>query len=397
MGLGCAHGAHRQGLDGSLEGESASTVLEKSGWARSVGGVGPYLTLHSRAGITRAAADEALARLQIHELPSARGCTYVLPAADFALGLSVGQGFGDVSDLKVAQKLGVTDTEIERLRERIVGALKRGPLDPDGLKEALGSAVRNLGEEGKKKGVTTTLPIALGQLQLSGHIRRIPTDGRLDQQRYRYALWSPNPLAKCKWSREDAFAELARRFFRWIAPATLAEFQAFAGISGKAAKAAAASLELVEAEPGSGLLWTAQDRDAFEEFRTPKNPHYTLVSSVDGIALLRRSAANLVEEADQSSGLLAGGPKTGHLLDLPNHGIFDRGRLVGLWEFDPDTQSIVWASFIKKDKALESAVKKTEAFVRDELGDARSFSLDSAKSRQPKIAVLRQAAPGSSG
>jgi hypothetical protein len=71
---------HRQGLDGSLRGKPPATVLERSGWARSVGGVGPYLTLFARAGTSREAADAAVARLDIHELPAARGCTYVLPA-----------------------------------------------------------------------------------------------------------------------------------------------------------------------------------------------------------------------------------------------------------------------------------------------------------------------------
>jgi hypothetical protein len=49
-------------------------------------------------------------------------------------------------------------------------------------------------------------------------------------------------------------------------------------------------------------------------------------------------------------------------------------------------------SFVKPDRAMKDAVAKTEAFVRDELGDARSFSLDSPKSRAPKIAELRKAA-----
>ena len=69
--------SHRQGLDGQLVGASPATILERSGWARSVGGVGPYLTLHARAGISREAADDAVANLDIHELPAARGCTYV--------------------------------------------------------------------------------------------------------------------------------------------------------------------------------------------------------------------------------------------------------------------------------------------------------------------------------
>src|SRR5262245_63984427 len=77
----------RQGLDGALDGKPLSDVLERSGWARSVGGVGPYLTLFSRARTSREAADQAVERLEIHELPSARGCTYVVPASDFALAL----------------------------------------------------------------------------------------------------------------------------------------------------------------------------------------------------------------------------------------------------------------------------------------------------------------------
>ena len=62
-------------------------MLERSGWSRSVGGCGPYLTLFARAGLSRADADAAVAKLQIHELPSARGCTYVVPSSDFALAL----------------------------------------------------------------------------------------------------------------------------------------------------------------------------------------------------------------------------------------------------------------------------------------------------------------------
>ena len=77
--------AHRQGHDGSLLGQSASEVLEGAGWARSVAGAGPYLTLFSRAGLSRAEIDAAVADVTIHELPAARGCTYILPSADYAL------------------------------------------------------------------------------------------------------------------------------------------------------------------------------------------------------------------------------------------------------------------------------------------------------------------------
>ncbi len=77
----------RQGLDGSLLGADAATVLAVSGWARSVGGAGPYQTLLARAGLRRPAIDEAVASCAIAETPAARHCTYVVRAQDFALAL----------------------------------------------------------------------------------------------------------------------------------------------------------------------------------------------------------------------------------------------------------------------------------------------------------------------
>ncbi len=115
--------------------------------------------------------------------------------------------------------MGVTEKEIDKLCDAVVTALEKGPLDPDGLREATGKAVRNLGAEGKKKGLTTTLPVALGKLQASGDIRRVPTNGRFDQQRYQYALWRPNPLRSFKLSPEQVHTELARKYFGWIGPA----------------------------------------------------------------------------------------------------------------------------------------------------------------------------------
>src|SRR5205823_2048217 len=112
-------------------------------------------------------------------------------------------------------------------------ALAKGPMAPDDIREATGSASRNLGEEGKKKGMITTLPLALGLLQTKGDIRRIPINGRLDQQRYQYTLWRPNPLKNFKLSAQEAYVELARRYFRWIGPASAGEFQQFAGLGVK--------------------------------------------------------------------------------------------------------------------------------------------------------------------
>jgi winged helix DNA-binding protein len=385
---------HRQGLDGSLRGRRPAEVLERSGWARSVGGAGPYLTLFSRAGTSREATDAAVTKLEIHELPTARSCTYVLPASDFAIGLNVGQEFGG-GEMKVAAKLGVTEKEIDKLSDAVLAALEKNgaPLDPEGIRDATGKAWRSLGEEGKKKGITTTLPIALGRLQARGEIRRVPVNGRLDQQRYSYVRWKPNPLSSSKASTADAYTELARRFFRWVGPATLKEFQWFSALGVKTSKQAVEPLGLVPAENGSERLLLAEDASAFREFEAPDEPRYSLVSSLDAISATRRDVQTLLDAKDRDRKVLseAGERPLTALSDLPGHAIIDRGRLVGLWEYDVDTSSIVWAAFgVKQSRALESAVEETQAFVRDQLGDARSFSLDSPKSRVPRIEALRR-------
>jgi hypothetical protein len=182
----------QQGLDGSLAGKSPREALLRSGWSRSVGGANPYITIHSRTGASREEMDKAAAETEIHELPSARGCTYVLPKDHYGLGLTIAAGPGEGAEMSQARRfLGVTPEEIDRLAEAVVAALQKEPLDPAEIKKVVGDAARSLGEEGKKRGVGNTLPIALGRLQVEGRIRRVPVDARLDRQRYKYVAWNP--------------------------------------------------------------------------------------------------------------------------------------------------------------------------------------------------------------
>jgi hypothetical protein len=381
----------RQGFDGSRASESAAGILAGTGWARSVGGCGPYLTLFARTGIAREEVDAAVARLDIHELPAARGCTYVLPAGDFALGLTLAQASGG-GEMKVAEKLGVTAKEIDKLCDAVIRALEKGPLDPDGIREAAGKAVRSLGEEGKRKGLASTLPVALGRLQTEGEIRRIPVNGRLDQQRYHYTLWRPNPLRNSKMPAEEAYRVLARRFFEWIGPATLAEFQWFSGLGVKAAKTAVEALNLEPLATGDDRMLLPADRQAFEAFRPTKEPQYALASNLDSFFLLRRDLKTLLDAKDLERQVMTdkGCGALGGLMDLPSPAILDRGRIVGLWEYDPASQSIAWTAFVKKDRAMQDTVARMEDYVRTQLGDARSFSLDSPKSRKARIEGLRK-------
>lgn len=381
--------AHRQGLDGSLDGASPAKVLERVGWARSVGGANPYLTLFARAGTSQKASEEAVKRLQIHELPSARGCTYFLPASEFALGLTVGQGFSEQSAINTAKKhLGYTEKEHDKLCAAVLKVLGDKPMDPRAIKDAVGGAVRSFGDEGKKRGQTTSLPLALGFLQSHGEIRRVPLDERLDQQHYAYVNWKDSPLKKSKIEIEEAYTRLAAKYWSWIGPATMAQFQWFSGLGVKAAKDAVAPLKLVAL--GEGFLIHAKDLDAFKKFRAPKSPQYALTADLDSIVLLGRSIQHLVDAKDLKRKAFGekGARELSSFSDMPHHLILDRGQVVGFWEYEVSSGSIVWKAFGKPDPAMKKAVKRMEDFVRT-LGDARSFSLDSPESRQPRVDSLK--------
>ncbi|MGC9666709.1 DNA glycosylase AlkZ-like family protein [Planosporangium sp. 12N6] len=380
----------RQGLDGSLATAAPAVVLAATGWARSVGGANPYLTLFARAGTGRADADAAVRALDLHELPAARGCTYVVPAAHFALALQVGRGVAE-GELATLAKLGVARGEVDKLCDAVLEVVGTEPLDPAALKDRLGDAVRNLGEEGRKRGQSTTLPAALGLLQAAGEIRRVPVNGRLDQQRYGYVRWS---APRTGLTDEQARAELARLYFRWTGPAGLAHLRWFTGFTVAAAKAAVVDLELVDV--GEGLLLPADLRDEYAAHRVPERPAYALLAGIDALVLLRRDHRALLDAGDVERATPGGRP-LGGLADLPDHPIVDRGRIVGLWQYDPGEERIVWWSFgpPEDEVALRAAVGRTEEYVRDQLGDARGFSLDSPKSRAPRLAALRAAAAAS--
>lgn len=381
---------HRQGLDGSLSQSTHADLLANCGWARSVGGVGPYLTLLARNGASRADIDKAVAKAEIHELPAARNCTYVVPAAHYAIALRAGRDFGS-SEMKTALKLGATEKEIDKLCDAIQKCLKDKQLDPAEIRAATGDLSRGLGEEGKKKGLTTTLPIALGRLQTEGLIRRVSVDSRLDQQRYKYTAWTPCPLKGFDQSQEQVFTQLAELYFKWIGPASLSEFQWFSGLGVKAAKAAVEGLSLCPVDADQTLLMLEEDVDQFQKFKPSSKPDYQLLSSLDSITTLRRNVVSLLDPDDAEKPLPIDRKKeaAGALSDLPCHGIFDRGRLIGFWEYDYDKSEIVAFTFIKQDKQLKAKIDQMTAYIQGELGDARSFSLDSPKSRQGRIAELR--------
>lgn len=382
---------HRQGLDGSLAGHSSAEVFARAGWARSVGGANPYLTLFARAGIRREQVDTDVLALRIYELPSARGCTYVLGAEDFAWALKLGTDSADV--FRVLGRLGVDRGELTLLEEQVLHALAEAgrPLDPKQLKDELGDSVRSLGEEGKRQGASTTLPTALGLLQRDGRIRRVPANGRLDQQRYAYTLWDlpPSPL-----DIDAARTELIRKYLGWTGGATLKQFQWFSGFTVAQSKAALAAVGAAEVPTADGnALWMLPDDvGRLAVFDVPAEEQIQLLAGTDSLVIQRRNAGDLFTDGDGDATLL--GATLALQPDLPDHPILDRGRIIGLWQYDPAGQRIAHWLFAGSTPRVERRIAEVESWIREDLGDFRSFGLDSPASRQERIDALDAANAG---
>ncbi len=385
---------HRQGLDGSLAGCGSEQVFERAGWARSIGGANPYLTLFARAGIRREQVDADLKAHRILELPTARGCTYVLGWQDFAWALQLGRDSAEAT-FKVLGRLGVERGEITLLEEEVVHTLAEagGALDPRQLKEALGDSVRSLGEEGRKKGASTTLPTALGILQAHGRIRRVPANGRLDQQRYAYELWD---MAPSTLDDEAVQAELIRRYLGWTGGATFKQSQWFTGFTVAQSKAALAAAGAAEVPTAAGdVLWMMPaDVERLQAFEVPAEEQIQLLAGSDTFVLLRRNVPELLAEEDRSPELAGASALTA---DLPDHPIVDRGRIIGLWQYDPGVQRIVAWVFGGATPAVTRRIAEVEDWIREDLGDFRAFSLDSPAGRRKRIDKLAAARAGTAG
>lgn len=382
--------AHKQGLLSPLTG-TPEQILAQIGWCRTVGATSPYLALMARAGLTRSTIDQALAECTIHELPSARGCAYLLPKSDFALGLACAEDpSAPITPSSPERQLGITGVEIEALMEAVLIALESGPRDPQQLRDELGDKVRRFGEEGKKRGITTDLPGALGRLQNKGKIRRIPVNGRIDNERYTYALWPDNPLQNFTLTREETFAQLARRYESWLGPITLAEFQWFSGLSARAAKAAFALAGITD--QGSDLWALPETWDEFHAFRIPTEKPIHLLGSIDPYFLHTKNLSVSIrqEHQDRWRSLPAALNAKDSLADLATHAIIEGGDLVGLWHYDPDANSLLFTDWASEPANVKKAVDAMQAAIENDLGDVRIYSLDSPKSRQAVLQALRE-------
>jgi hypothetical protein len=222
---------------------SVADVVAGAGWIPSAGGAGPYLAIRARIpSVSRQDVDDAVfGRMEVLELPAVRDTAFLVPRADAGLALAAGRRAYD----ERLHKLPIDRRVVEALGEKILKTIGSAVFSTDQLRRALpAGSIEDLGDAGKRLGITSTLPAALKLLQVSGRVLRSTEDRRLDGKTQVYRRWpkdidiTPPP---------DLDRALAQRFLAWAAPATIDDFAWWAGIGKRVAKEAMGPLRLNEA------------------------------------------------------------------------------------------------------------------------------------------------------
>ncbi len=390
-----------QGLDRSLGGVGG--VLEQAGLVRTLGGIEAYLALCARdAEITPGAVHAAVESRAACVVPAARGCMYLVPARDVAACLVLADSLSSGRAAREHERAGIQPGEVEALGARVAQALAASPLTTDELRKALPEgSVRSLGEQGRKIGISSPLPAALRRLEMDGRIERSPEQHRLDNERYRWRLIGARAIEKP--SVEQALRRLAEGYFRAAGLGTVRNFADWAGVSLRDAQLAVDHLDTVavRVEGLAAVHHALRDVDALVERETGMQRTVALLGFEDNLLALHGRPAALVAPQFHGMEVPSWGSNTrsrlGEARHLSHRPVVAEGRVVGFWEHDPDTQSVVVGFFERVSMASRERVREHAATIEGlvrELGHAHSFSLDTDEDMRKRAAWVRELAPG---
>ncbi len=393
-----------QGLLAS--GEGVVEALEETGFVRTLGGVDVYLALRARLpGLRREDVDAAVSGHHAQVLPAARGCIYLLARRHAPLALRIAEQLSAPRDRREHEKAGILPGEVDQIADATLELLRaKGPLATTAIRAALPAGmVRSLGDAGKKLGISSPLPAALRRLEFRGDLERTLEDGRLDSEKY---LWraTPKNLFEGTDLPEDPaalYAGFAEIFFRAAGLATRRTFADWAGFSQKDAQAAMDKLGLLAIE-------VAGEKETFYALKQNENRLATdpqaaenaiaFLPFEDNVHALKGGTAFFTDEEHQgvevrSWGMGGKNVKLGDAKHVQMRSLLAEGRLAGFWEYDPDTRTAVTAflpgASPETRRGAEDKAQALAAFIAEDLGHGRSFSLDSDKDLRERSAYLR--------
>jgi hypothetical protein len=395
----------KQGLSPHIDG-SVTGVVERTGWVRTLGGVDVYLSVRARdPGMRRADLDDAVARGELHVLPAARGCIYLVPERDRALALSFAASLSQPRAERDLEKVGMNGRELEGLSQLVLAALATSPMTTNALRKALPEgAVRSLGDAGKKLGMSSPLPAVLRELEFGGHIERTLEDGRLDTERYVWRVAPPARRDQIQAVPEDPIARLAgvaRRFLDMSGPVSIKELAAWSGAGQRECKAAIETLPVVPVSIAgrSDPAWVLDsDVDSLAVAWPPDDPDFAFLAVGDNLAVVYGGPAVFVDPShhDRPVDTWGNGQRKvplGEARYLGHRMLLLGNRIVGFWEYDPVATEIMCRSLDplppELGKRLIEESEAMAAFLRDDIGHGRSFNLDTDEALHQRAQALR--------
>jgi hypothetical protein len=331
-----------------------------------------------------------------------RGCIYLVPSAAVPDLLALNAETWRVSADKDLAKIGKTMAVIEDIAPAVLATLTE-PKTPDAIRKAFPGAIPSFGEAGKKVGLSSPLPLALRLLELSGKIERSLDGGKLDSERY---LWrkTTGTLGAAAPDHDRRVANVIDAFLGFAAPATLAQLSAWSGHPQRDLKRAIGALDAVSVQVET--LGEAYVRPADLKARPPAPRGTALVAFEDNYLVNHGLAAVTAPKHHAIEADIWGSDKGPEALGTASHvlsrSIVIDGLIAGFWEVDPRTAGAVWHTFDPAPRPLAGALDEltaaTAAFLLDEIGHAKVFSLDTmddVQARADRIVRIRdKAAPG---
>ena len=353
-------------------------------------------------GLTRARLEQAVKSGALRVVPAVRGCIYLVPEADVPLVMSLAADLSRPRTERDLQKVGVEWAEVEGLAAQVLEALQDCALTTHALRRALpDEAVRSLGEVGKKVGLSSPLPVALRELEFRGAIERTPIDHRLDTESYEWRI--PEVAAAERHpppaDRSDRIRAIVERFLGFFGPVSVKEISTWVGIPQRDAKTALTDLDTVRVaveDHAPEALLLAPDRPALEA-AVPASQTFTFLPFEDNLLTVHGGPGPFTPPAYHGFGVERWGSTKqaplGETKHLGRRPLFRGEELVGFWDYDPDADEIVTGTFeplAPKDRdRLQGACTDLGEFIRNELGHARSFSLDTEDGLRRRSAAIR--------
>lgn len=340
---------------------SLADVVASIGWIPLPSLVTAPLALFARGALTnRAALDEAVCKSRsLVIVPGPKGSIWLVPAQEAPVCRAFAVADLASREARIAASASLTAKDLDSTREAL-RALLREPHTAEELKGKLpASAMRSLGDVGKRNGVQTLAALVLKQLWATGEVCRVPPASRADDPTSR---WQLDPHPRSTPSAADAVGFVAARWLGAFAPATLKTFANAFGLAMGRARTALESIGAFEVTV-DGIdesCWVPKD---FAVHQAPVELPCKLLPVRDPLTDVHLPWIST--------------PVVARAVTTKAHGVgataLAKGEVVGGWAYDEGGRKVHlrWiASSVATEstKALEAEASKLSAWIASELG-----------------------------